>query len=181
MRTYFRTRSLMLCLLPCLGLTCLGLTCLGLAVPVSAEPAATSPSPGTPAPAATQAAAPDGSVHPDVQRALSYQVPAPTCTPPEIRRSNQNAGQLERNERATKRYTKCLEAYQQGLFDDFKFMQSVVRHGVTMPQAEQIAGNMSKIADAIKSLKGRGVALAQDQARIISTGLSGNRQLPGAQ
>lgn len=122
-----------------------------------------------------------GSLQPDVQRALSYVVPETTCTAPDIRRSNPSGGTFERIERMNKRYVKCLEQYQRSLFDDFVFLRESVRHGVTMPQAETIAGNMKKVADAIKSLQSKGVVIAQDQARIISTGLSGNRQMPGAE
>lgn len=120
-------------------------------------------------------------VHPDVARALGYTVPVAPCQEPDIRRSTQNAGWMERNARASKRYIKCLERYQVTLFEDFVFLRDSVRHGVTMEQASAIAGNLGKVAEAIKLLKGRGVQLAQDQAQVISAGLSGNRTMPGAE
>ena len=119
-------------------------------------------------------------IHPDVQRALDYQLRTESCVKPIVRKTNQNAGQIEKAERASKRYISCLEDYQKGLFEDFKFMQTAVSHGVTMPQAAKIKEHLEQIATTIKGMRSRGVELQQDQGKILSTLMSGPRQMPGA-
>lgn len=157
------------------GLTLAATATFGVVAAAEDAPAA----PAAAAPAApAQPAAPS---HPDVQRALAYVVPETTCTPPDIPRNNNNAGTFQRIERMTKRYIKCLEGYQQALFTDFQFLRDSVRHGVTMAQAETIAANLAKVAETIKGLQAKGVVIAQDQARIISSQISGNRSMPGAE
>jgi hypothetical protein len=145
----------------------------------TATPAAATPAPATPAaPAATTAPAP---LHPEVQRALTYVVPETTCVKPDVGLSNPSAGRFERIERAQKRYVKCLEGYQQQLFGDFVFLRDSVRHGVTQSQADAIAGNLRKVHEQIRTVQALGGVITQDQARIITSMMSGNRTMPGAE
>lgn len=143
----------------------------------AAAPAATAP-PAAAAPAAPAAPAPP---HPEVQRALTYTVPETTCVKPDVGLSNPSAGRFERIERAQKRYVKCLEGYQQQLFGDFVFLRDSVRHGVTQTQADAIAGNLRKVHEQIKTVQALGGVITQDQARIITSMMSGNRTMPGAE
>ena len=134
--------------------------------------------PAAAAPAAPAAPAP---LHPEVQRALAYTVPETTCVKPDVGLSNPSAGRFERIERAQKRYVKCLEGYQQQLFGDFVFLRDSVRHGVTQTQADAIAGNLRKVHEQIKTVQALGGVITQDQARIITSMMSGNRTMPGAE
>jgi hypothetical protein len=143
----------------------------------SAPPAAATASPAAP----TAVAAPVAPLHPEVQRALAYTVPETTCVKPDVGLSNPSAGRFERIERAQKRYVKCLEGYQQQLFGDFVFLRDSVRHGVTQPQADAIAGNLRKVHEQIRTVQSLGAVITQDQARIITTMMSGNRTMPGAE
>ena len=137
----------------------------------SPPPTTTAPSAATTAPAAATAApataavtttAPSpsaavaGPVDPDVQKALDYKLPENTCTPPIVRRANQNAGAVEKIQRAQKRYVECVTAYQRGLFADIQAMAAAgTKHPVTAAQTEIIKRHMALVATTIKSFKGQ--------------------------
>ena len=113
----------------------------------SPSPTTTAPSAATTAPAAATAApataavtttAPSasaavaGPVDPEVQKALDYKMPENPCTPPIVRKANQNAGAVEKIQRAQKRYAECVTAYQKGLFSDIQAMADAgTKHPVT--------------------------------------------------
>ncbi len=141
-----------------------------VAAPAAPATAAAGPAPATPVP-----------LHPDVQRALAYTVPETSCVKPEVGLGNHSAGRFERVQRAQKRYVKCLEGYQQQLFGDFEFLRDSVRHGVSRSQADAIGANLRSVHERIKTVQSQGAVITQDQARIITTMMSGNRAMPGAE
>ena len=141
----------------------------------------------TPAPAATTASATPTATastavvaHPDVQRALDYKLPESTCAAPVVRRRNQNPGQAEAYDRKLKFYFKCVEDYQKGLYDDFKFMQTSVSHGVSMAQAAVVKSHLETIAARIKELQNTGSAAQQAWLKASGERSQGSGTTKGA-
>ena len=117
------------------------------AAPATAAVTITAPSPS---------AAVAGPVDPEVQKALDYKMPENPCTPPIVRKANQNAGAVEKIQRAQKRYAECVTAYQRGLFADIQAMADAgTKHPVTAAQTEIIKRHMALVATTIKSFKGQ--------------------------
>ena len=118
----------------------------------TAAPATTAVTTTAPSPSAAVA----GPVDPDVQKALDYKLPENTCTPPIVRKANQNAGAVEKIQRAQKRYAECVTAYQKGLFADIQAMADAgTKHPITAAQTEIIKRHMALVATTIKSFKGQ--------------------------
>ncbi len=108
-------------------------------------------------------------VHPDVKKALDYQLPALSCTQPElpgagkdvydpatgaVNRADVDSYTLGRFERAEKRWKKCVASYKKGLFKDFERLKSSASHGLTQDQANTIMAKMKTIQSAIMSPSG---------------------------
>ena len=108
-------------------------------------------------------------VHPEVQRALDYQLPELTCTKPHlpgvskdvvdpatgaVNRADVDSYTLGRYERAEKRWMKCLTKYKKGLMKDFEKLKGSAAHGLTQAQANAIMGNMKLIQTAVESPTG---------------------------
>lgn len=143
-------------------------------------PAAAASNPGTVATPAAAASTGTAAVHPDVQRALDYKLPESTCTPPTVRRKNQNPGQAEAVERKQKFYFKCVEEYQKGLFADFQFLKDSVTHGVTMPQAAVIKDHLETVAARIKQLQNTGSQAQQAWLQASGERSQGGGKTKGA-
>ena len=139
----------------------------GFATQVFAE--ATSPS------ASTSAAPTAAAIHPDVQRALDYKLPQADCARPQVSRGNNDATAVERFQRSMKRYTACLQAYNETLFNDLTFLHGSVAHGATQAQADQIGARVLAVGLAINMLKSGGVALSAEQQQKMASMLPATR------
>ena len=131
-------------------------------------------------PAATSAAPASAAVHPEVQRALEYTLPQADCTKPQMSRGNNDATAVERFQRAMKRYTGCLQAYDETLFNDLTFLHGSLAHGATKAQAEQIGTRLLAVAQAINLLKSGGVALSAQKQQQMAAMLPANPAKPAA-
>jgi hypothetical protein len=108
-------------------------------------------------------------IHPDVQKALDYNLPELTCTKPElpgaskdvvdsngnVTRADVDSYTLGRYERAEKRWNKCLAKYKKGLMKDFERLKNSAAHGLTQAQANTIMGKMKTIQSAVISPSGK--------------------------
>ena len=121
------------------------------------DPTVTSSPPA--ASAVSAGAVSSAAVDPELQKALDYRLPANECTAPVNRKSNQNAGAVEKQQRAQKRYAECVGKYQAGLLADLQTMTATAKRALaakqlTNPQGDTIKHHMETIAATIKSLRG---------------------------
>ena len=128
--------------------------------------------PAAVAPGAGQAAT---STHPDVQRALDYTLPQADCPRPQMSRGSNDPTAVDRFKRAMKRYTDCLKAYDETLFNDLTFLHGSVAHGATQAQAEQIGARLLAVGLAINMLKSGGIALSAEQQQRMAAMLPATR------
>ena len=127
--------------------------------------------------ASSQAAS---TLHPEVRAALDYAVVAHQCEPPSRRvesgalntqggavregleRSpggfsgasvvyDTDALSIREHERELAQWRGCIEDYKRGLLDDFTRLKASARHGLTLEQANRIAGNLLAIQNVIMS------------------------------
>ena len=108
-------------------------------------------------------------IHPEVEKALKYTLPAMSCDKPElpgaskdvvdpatgnVQRADIDSYTLGRFERAEKRWNKCLTKYKTALMEDFERLKSSASYGLTQTQATTIMGNMKRIQSAVVSPTG---------------------------
>lgn len=120
-------------------------------------------------PAVCQAA----EVHPEVQRALNYNLPELTCKQPKlpgaskdvvdpatgaVNRADVDSYTLGRFERAERRWKKCVTKYKKGLMKDFERLKDSASHGLTQTQANAIMANMKLVQEAMISPTGEPAA-----------------------
>lgn len=102
-------------------------------------------------------------VHPKVQAALTWEVPAHSCgdhsklkggapdfaeivAGQEIKRSYDiDTNTLSRHTRRKNRWVKCMTQYNQSIVDSIEMLRSSAQHGLTETQAKQI---LQKMVDA---------------------------------
>ena len=99
-------------------------------------------------------------LHPKVQEALAWEVPADDCGEhPALaragkdidegndvkRRFDVHSGTLARHERRQKRWVKCMTGYNQGIVDSIEMLRSSAQYGLTEAQAKTI---LQKMVDA---------------------------------
>jgi len=84
-------------------------------------------------------------VHPDVQVALDWKLPAHDCEPPTVKQSHVTSGQERKYKKAAQKYEKCMNKYKSGLVEDQKKMMGSAVHGLTQDQADIIMSNMKAI------------------------------------
>ena len=126
----------------------------------AAESSTTAPPPVTGAAvSAPEAGAPSGNagavattapaaIHPEVQRALDYQLPVLPCEQPRFI-SSHGVFQSNRNLQRLRRYYGCLNEHTARLAADFDWLKNSVRHGVTPDQAKRIGNNLIGVRRAI--------------------------------
>ncbi len=89
-------------------------------------------------------------VHPDIQAALDWQLPANDCKPPVIKQSNVTSGQERKLKRAAKKYEKCLGKYRTILAEDQQKMMDSAVHGLTQDQADTIMWHLKVIQKVLQ-------------------------------
>jgi len=93
-------------------------------------------------------------MHPEVAKALAYQLPKNECQPPKRRKSNVSSGQLRKLERALTRYENCIKDYKADILEDYGQLKESANFGLTQPQADTILKKMGRIQLAIQSKYG---------------------------
>lgn len=89
-------------------------------------------------------------VHPDIQAALDWQLPANDCKPPVIKQSNVTSGQERKLKRAAKKYEKCLGKYRAILGEEQQKMMDSAVHGLTQDQADTIMWHLKVIQKVLQ-------------------------------
>ena len=106
----------------------------------------------------------EGDVHPEVQKALDWQMPSHDCgEQPFLRNVNNTTNQAEetvtsdidhytrkRHERKLKRWTKCYESYRSELVEDFGWLRDSAQFGMTQEQAQVVLGHMKSIQNTLQ-------------------------------
>jgi hypothetical protein len=130
---------------------------------LAADTSTTAPTPATSAAvSAPEASAPSGNaaavataapaaIHPEVQRALDYQLPVLPCEQPKFI-SSHGVFQSNRNLQRLRRYFGCLNEHTARLAADFDWLKNSVRHGVTPDQANRIGNNLVGVRRAIQMM-----------------------------
>ena len=104
-------------------------------------------------------------VHPEVQAALDWQLPAHSCgSQPTLTKGSDYANEThetvtsnvdhytrERYERKLKRWNKCMDKYRKALVKDFGELKDSVRHGMTQQQAETVLTKLKLIQDTLEA------------------------------
>ncbi len=98
-------------------------------------------------------------IHPDVQKALTYQLPVSTCTLPIMRMTAADDTRILRYEKSYRRWIRCAKKYQSNLIEDFNRIEAVASHGLTEKQADILMGHLKSISAANKSMKSENVRL----------------------
>ena len=83
-------------------------------------------------------------VNAEVVWALDYQLPSHECKKPKLRNSNQ-PDQIDKFERKSKRYRKCIAEYQTAIIEDHQRIVASVEHGISRLQAEILVKNLHAI------------------------------------
>lgn len=124
-------------------------------------------------------AAQPGSVHPAVQQALNWSLPANECRKPRSKgtvtkvsnegadsgaRSDVDSYTLKRFKRKEKRWMKCVDGYKEGLKDEFETLRGSAQHGLTQDQATTIMGKMKLIQSVLMTHDG----LPPEQTNAVS-------------
>ena len=96
-------------------------------------------------------------LHPKVQSALTWEVPADECGKhPKLaragkdidegngvkRRFDVHSATIARHDRRQKRWAKCMTSYNQGLVDSIEMLRGSAKHGLTEAQANTILQKM---------------------------------------
>ena len=105
-------------------------------------------------------------IHPEVQKALDYQLRQNTCEPPKRRQSSVNSNPGRKMKKALERYQKCVISYKQDILEDFNQLRGSAQYGLTQAQADQILGKMAVIQKAIESKYGVPMSDEEVKARM---------------
>lgn len=100
------------------------------------------------------AVAEDIDTNAEVAWVLNYQVPAHTCKKPKLRQSNQNADQISRFQRQSKRYVKCVAEYQTAIIEDHQRIVAAAEHGITSEQTQVFVEKLRGIEATVVELGG---------------------------
>ena len=84
-------------------------------------------------------------IHPEVQAALDWELPANECEPPKVKASHVTSHSERKYKKAKKKFEKCYNNYKSELVKQQQEMMAVAKHGLTTAQAETIMKNMKQI------------------------------------
>ena len=100
------------------------------------------------------AAAEEAHTNTEVEWVLGYEIPAHDCKKPKLRQSNQNADQISRFQRQSKRYARCVAEYQTGIIEDHQRIIAAAEHGISKDQTQIFVEKLRNIEATVVELGG---------------------------